>query len=280
MLHWRKRQSSRGGVTGSFPAVTEPAVLIGVEDGVGILTLNRADTRNPLTDTFVDELVAALLRLRDDDRTRAIVVISATEAVFSAGGDLAAHLAQAPLVHKHADKRRFPALFSLMRELGKPLIAAVGGHCLAGGLGLALACDLVIATEDATFGTPEIDIGLFPFIVMPLLARNVPSKHALQLMLLGERIDAVEAHRLGFVNRIVPRGELAGAAREWAARLAAKSPLLLRLGKDAFYRQESMAFADAQHHMLGQLMLAFSTDDLHEGINAFFERRPPQWSGR
>lgn len=255
-------------------------MLYRADAGVGTITLNSPETHNALTDAFVDELHDTLLRARDDHGARAVVIRSARDSTFSAGGDLAAHLANEAIVQKHADKRRFPALFGLMRGLGKPIVASVGGHCLAGGLGLALACDLVIASERATFGTPEIDIGLFPFIVMPLLARHVAGKQALQLMLLAEKVDAAEAHRMGFVNRVVAPDDLDAATQDWARRLAAKSPLLLRLGKDAFYRQEGLAFAEAQDYMLSQLMLAFSTEDLHEGIGAFFERRAPRWTGR
>lgn len=246
------------------------------------VTLDRADVHNALTDPFADAIIAAFERARDDPRARAVVLRSAADSTFSAGGDLTAHLAHDPLVRKHTDKRRFPTLFSLIRGLGKPVVAAVGGHCLAGGLGLglALACDLVVAGDGAAFGTPEIDIGLFAFIVVPLLARNVASKHALQLLLLGEPISAAEAHRFGFVNRVVAGDELDDAALDWARRLAGKSPLLLRLGKDAFHRQERLDFEAAQDLMLANLMLAFSSEDMREGIAAFFDRRPAEWSGR
>lgn len=261
--------------------MTNLSVLYHVaDDGVATITLNRPDAHNALTDAFVDDLVAVLERARDDPAARALVLISARETTFCAGGSLSAHLADHPLVEKHLQKARFPRLFSLMRGLGKPIIAAVGGHCLAGGLGLALACDLIIATDRATFGTPEIDVGLLPFIIMPLLVRNAGAKHVLQLVLLGEPVSAARAERLGFVNRLVAPGHLEPAATEWARRLAAKSPLLLRLGKNAFYRLEDLSFDDGQELMLANLMLAFSTDDMHEGIAAFFERRPARWSGR
>jgi 3-hydroxypropionyl-coenzyme A dehydratase len=258
----------------------EPVLYEVDESGIASIRLNRPENHNALSDELTDALIKAFTRAHDDGMVRCIIVESHRAGTFSAGGNLATHLSEDPLPKKHDDKRRFPRLFSMMRSLGKPIIAAVDGHCLAGGLGLALACDLVIASERATFGTPEIDIGLFPFIVMPLVVRSVSSKHALQLMLLGEAVSAEEAARFGFVNRVVATEEVHDAAYSWARTLASKSPFLLRLGKDAFYRQENLTFEDAEEYMLALLALAFSTEDLHEGINAFFERRPPRWMGR
>ena len=146
-------------------------------------------------------------------------------------------------------RRASRALFRLIGELGKPTICAANGHVLAGALGIALACDLMIAKEEATFGTPEINVGAFPFMIMALIYRNVPRKKTNELLLLGERIDAREAERIGIVNRVVPADEFDAAVAEWAAKLASKSPLIMRLGKDAMFRQQDMAFADALDYL-------------------------------
>ncbi len=151
---------------------------------------------------------------------------------------------------------------------------------LAGALGVALACDLVIAAEPATFGTPEINVGVFPFMIMALIYRNVPRKKASELLLLGERIDASAAERLGIVNRVVPVDDFDAAVADWAARLAKKSPLLMRMGKDAMWRQQDLALEDALDYLRAQLALAFSTEDIQEGVKAFFEKREPEWTGR
>jgi enoyl-CoA hydratase len=151
---------------------------------------------------------------------------------------------------------------------------------LAGALGIALACDLIVAKETAEFGTPEINVGAFPFMIMALIYRNVPRKKTNELLLLGERITAHEAERIGIVNRVVPAVEFDAAVREWTTKLASKSPLIMRLGKDAMFRQLDMSFLDALDYLRAQLSLALSTEDIVEGVTAFFEKRDPVWKGR
>jgi len=168
----------------------------------------------------------------------------------------------------------------LIGGLGKPTLCVARGHVLAGGLGLALACDLILAGEGASFGTPEINVGAFPFMIMALIYRNVPRKKTNELLLLGEQISAEEAQRIGIVNRVAPTAEFDGAVRDWAEKLAGKSPVMMRLGKDAMFRQLDMAFFEALDFLRSQLTIAFSTDDIQEGVKAFFEKREPKWSGR
>jgi enoyl-CoA hydratase len=248
--------------------------------GVATIALDRPETRNALSDEVLDDLLAAFEAAREDDAVRSVVLTSTHEKVFSSGGDLAGFAAEAPLVHKHFGTDRFPRLFRLIGELGKPTLCAANGHVLAGALGVALACDLVVAREGVRFGTPEINVGVFPFMIMALIYRNVPRKRASELLLLGEQISAEEAERIGIVNRVVPAAEFDGFVRDWAERLAAKSPLLMRLGKDAMFRAQDMALADALEFLHAQLTLAFSTEDVQEGVKAFFEKRDPVWSGR
>jgi enoyl-CoA hydratase/carnithine racemase len=248
--------------------------------GVATLALDQPATRNALSDRPLAELIAALEAAREDPDVRCVVLASTHEHVFSSGGDLTGFAAEAPLIDKHLGTRRFARLFRLLGELGKPTICAAGGHVLAGALGIALACDLVIAREGARFGTPETNVGLFPFMVMALAYRNVPRKKCNELLLLGEPISAQEAERIGIVNRVVPAEQFEAAVGDWAQKLACKSPVLMKLGKDAIFRQQDMAFADALEYLRSQLAIAFCTEDLQAGVRAFLEKREPEWKGR
>jgi enoyl-CoA hydratase len=249
-------------------------------EGVATISLNQPDTRNALSDELLGELTAAFEAARDDAAVRCVVLTSTHDRIFSAGANLGGFAAEVPIVHKHFATERFPRLFRLIGELGKPTLCAANGHVLAGALGIALACDLIIASEQARFGTPEINVGLFPFMIMALIYRNVPRKKTNELLLLGDQISAAEAARIGIVNRVVPAEEFQTAVSEWAEKLASKSPVMMKLGKDAMFRQQDMAFADALDFLRAQLTIAFTTEDIQEGVKAFFEKRPAEWKGR
>jgi enoyl-CoA hydratase len=255
-------------------------VLYTVADGVATITLNDPDTRNALSAELLGGLIAAFERARDEETVRCLVLCSSHEKTFSSGANLGGFAGDDALVHKHFGSEHFVGLFKLIGELGKPTICAARGHVLAGALGIALACDLIVATEEATFGTPEINIGAFPFMIMALIYRNVPRKKANEMLLLGERWSAQEALAAGIVNRVVPAGELDATVAEWAGKLAGKSPVIMRLGKEAMRRQMDMPLDDALDYLRAQLSLALSTEDIVEGVTAFFEKRDPHWKGR
>jgi len=255
-------------------------LLYEVSDGVAMVTLNRPDQRNALNAPLLTQLVEAMSRARSDDDVRAVVLTGAGDKVFCAGADLGGFAADIPLVQKHFASDLFLDFFRLMPRLGKPSLCAANGHVLAGGMGLALSCDLVIAKEGARFGTPEINVGAFPYMIMSIIYRNVPRKKVNEMILLGEQMSADEAVTHGLANKVVPADKFEGAVDEWAKKLASKSPVLMRLGHDAIYRQQDMAIDDALEFLRSQLSLTFTTEDIQEGVKAFFEKREPEWKGR
>jgi enoyl-CoA hydratase len=255
-------------------------VLYDVADGVARVTLNDPEKRNMLSAPMLRELVDVMKTARDSDEVRAVVLTGAGEKVFCAGADLGGFGADAPLVDKHFASDLFLEFFRLMPRLGKPSLCALNGHVLAGGMGLALSCDLLIAKEGATFSTPEINVGAFPYMIMAIIYRNVPRKKVNEMMLLGERMSGEDAVRFGLANKVVPADQFDDAVSEWAAKLASKSPLLMRIGHDAMYRQQDMALDDALEFLRSQLSLTFTTEDIQEGVQAFFEKRDPEWKGR
>jgi enoyl-CoA hydratase len=259
---------------------TDPVLYALADSGVATITLNDPDTRNALSAELLLGLTEAFERARDDDAVRCVVLGSSHEKVFSSGANLGGFAGDTTLVHKHFGSERFVALFKLIVGLPKPTVCAADGHVLAGALGIALACDLIVASEKATFGTPEINVGTFPFMIMALIYRNVPRKKANELLLLGERWSAQEALAAGIVNKVVPTEDFDAAVSDWAEKLAGKSPVIMRLGKEAMRRQLDMPFDDALDYLRAQLTLALSTEDIVEGVTAFFEKRDPIWKGR
>lgn len=242
------------------------------------VTLNRPDKRNPIGALTAGELLDALGRARDDDAIRVIVLTGAGK-VFSAGGDLSAMSGQTT---EAGDIK--PAslvdLFTGMHALGKPIIAMVNGHALAGGMGLMVACDLVIASDQAMFGTTEINVGLWPMMITAEITRNIGRKNTLELMLTGKRITAAEAESMGLINRAVPAAQLETATMELAQTLAERSPATIRLGLRAFYDTQDEALEPALRHLEAQLFEVFKLEDAREGIMAFLQKRKPAFRGK
>jgi enoyl-CoA hydratase len=249
-------------------------------EGVAVLTLDSPATRNALSDAMLDGLLAGLERARADTSVHVVVVTSSHDRVFSAGGDLKAFASKTPVITKYAGLDRFPRLFQAIAGLGKPVICAANGDVLAGAFGLALACDLVIAKEGVRFGCPEINVGVFPFMISALIYRNIDRLKANELMMLGEPVDAAEAARLNIVNTVVPAESFDEVVRQWAVKVARKSPVLMRMGKQAIDATRDMALPEALAALQSQLALALTTEDIQEGVAAFREKRDPVWRMR
>jgi len=270
---------------GSGPGASGPPVLLyETGDGVARVTINRPERRNAMSWEVLLRLRDTLDQARADPEVRVVVLGGAGEDAFCAGADLSAMSgAAAPhagLVEQHTSRGVLAEVFETMWRLGKPTIARVQGWALAGGFGLALASDLVVASERARFGAPEINVGLWPYMITVPMVRSMPPKRALELMLTGRIVDAGEAERLGFVTQVVSHERLDGAVDELATTLASKSPAVMKLGRDAFYAVWDMAAADALRHLHAMLTLTTLTEDAAEGAAAFLEKRPPQWRGR
>ena len=240
------------------------------------LTLNRPDKRNPIGPATCGELVHALARIKQTTSSR-VVVLTGAGSAFSAGGDLAAiqsNPAGGPPVASLVD------LFVAMHELGKPIIAMVNGPALAGGLGLMVACDLVVASEAAAFGTTEIAVGLWPMMITAEITRSVGRKTTLEMMLTGRKLSAAEALAAGLVNKVVPAAELEGETLKLALALAEKSPAATALGLKAFYRSQDMEFEPQLRYLQAELGRVLALEDAAEGIAAFLGKRAPVWKGK
>jgi enoyl-CoA hydratase/carnithine racemase len=258
----------------------EPTVRYGLDGPVATLTIDRPERRNALGWTTIGELRDGIARAKEDPQVRVVVLTGAGDRAFSAGADLSGMQAGASQIELHEGRGQLARLFVDMWSLGKPTVARVRGYCLAGGFGVALACDLVIAADDAVFGTPEIDVGIWPMMITVPLLRSMSPKTVLELMMTGRRVSAEEGARIGFVNRVVPVDELDATVAEVASTLAAKSPAAMKLGRDAFYDVLDLDAAHALRLLQTGLTVVNTTEDSTEGIRAFQEKRPPRWTGR
>jgi enoyl-CoA hydratase/carnithine racemase len=258
-------------------------VLYEIAAGVARVTINRPERRNAMSFDVMQGLRDAMQRARDDDTVRVVVLTGAGEKAFCAGADLVGSggggIADSA-ASAHDGRGLLADLFRDMWQLGKPVIARVRGYALAGGFGLACACDLIVAADDAVFGTPEINVGLWPYMITVPLLRSMPPKTVLDLMMTGRRVSAEEGARIGFVQRVVPVADLDATVDALAGELAAKSPIIMRWGRDAFYRVLEMDADAALSYLQGMLTITSQTEDAAEGVAAFAEKRTPQWKGR
>ena len=244
------------------------------------VTLNRPEKRNPIGPLTIGELIHALEHARDDQAVHAIVLTGAGKA-FSAGGDLSMMSGKGGETGESvAAPRPLVDLFPTMHGLGKPIIAMVNGHALAGGLGLMVACDLAVASDRATFGVTEIKVGLWPMMITAEIVRNIGRKKTLELMLTGKRISAAEAESIGLINRVVPHDELESQTMELAREIASRSPAAVALGLRSFYHTQDMDLGEGLRYLESELAKVLALEDAAEGIMAFLQKRAPRWKGR
>src|SRR5215211_3893827 len=247
-----------------------------VAGSVARATIDRPERRNAMSFDVMQGLRDAVATAKADDAVRVLVLTGAGEKAFCAGADLGGGGIADGASAAHDGRGMLADLFRDLWGLGKPTVARVRGYALAGGFGLALACDFVVASDDARFGTPEVNVGLWPYMITVPLLRSMPPKRVLELMMTGRRVDAAEAERIGFVTRVVP----VDGGVELAATLAAKSPLILRWGRDSFYHVLDMDPDDALAYLQAMLTVTSASEDTAEGVAAFAEKREPKWKGR
>ena len=260
--------------------MSEPVLQVEVADGVARVTLNRPEVRNALNEALLRELEASLRRLEEDPAARAVVLRGAGERAFCAGADLKQVADRGTTLQARESFGGLARIRELMARMRTPVIAQVHGYALAGGCGLAAGADIVVASDDAVFGLPEIKVGLLPLIVMAPILRAVGRKRGLLMILTGEPVSAREAYEMGLVSRVVPRFDLERVVGDLARTLAGFSPTALGLAKEAASTVPDMEYGAALRYLRELITLVALSDDAREGIAAFFEKRPPRFTGR
>ncbi|RJP90909.1 MAG: enoyl-CoA hydratase [Desulfobacteraceae bacterium] len=259
--------------------MTEKDLLYAVRDRVAHITINREKFRNSISAQAVGLFREYLDQAEKDDAVRVVCITGAGEKAFCSGADLGSAI----IAEGGSKNQAFQNYANLLKRLAgypKPTVARVNGYCLAGGTGFMLACDIVIARNDAKFGTPEVNVGLFPMMIGALIFRNVLKKKAMEMVLLGEKLSADQAREMGLITRAVSPEKLDETVDTILDNLAAKSPIGMKIGKQAFYAIQDMGFEDGLDFLCEKLSEVAATEDAVEGITAFIEKRPPMFKGR
>ena len=257
--------------------MSDKDLLYRVDGRTAWITINREAKRNSISAEVVDLFFEYLDQAEKNPEIRAVCITGAGDKAFCSGADLGNMAA--------GEEGKSPAsnyanLMKRVASFPKPTVARVNGYCLAGGTGFMLACDIVIAKEDAKFGTPEVNVGIWPMMIGALIFRNAMKKKAMEMVLLGQRLSAKEAEEMGMVTRVVPNDKLDEEINRILGILAEKSPMGMRMGKEAFYAMDTMDFEDALDYLSGKLTEIAATEDAKEGLTAFLEKRKPEFKGK
>lgn len=260
--------------------MSSPVLLQSLEDRVLTLTLNRPHRRNALDRALIDTLMEVFTALPGRDDVGCVVLTGQGDKAFCSGADLDPAAAAAGPYGMHVGRKRFVALLRAFRDGGVPIVARLAGPALAGGVGLVAASDLAVAAEDVYLSTPEIKRGLFPMMIMSLIVRSIGRKRALELLMTGDKVSALDAAAMGLINKAVPRAELDDHVYSLAKKLASFSPAVMRLGREAYYSMEDMPLDNALEYLCNQLTVNTLTEDAAEGVMAFMQKRDPVWKGK
>lgn len=256
--------------------MSEEHLLYRVEKNVAYFTINREPQRNAISLDSIHLFLKYLDKAEEDENVRVILVTGAGDKAFCSGADLGA----APGGEIQDGFRQYARLLKRLAGCPKPVVAKVNGYCLAGGMGLMLACDIVISKSDAKFGTPEVNVGLWPMMIGALIYRNVLRKKAMEMVLMGDRFGADKALEMGLITRVVSPQNLDQEVNQVLQNLAEKSPIGMKIGKQAFYAMADMSFEAAVDFLSGKIAEVAATEDAKEGITAFIEKRKPVFKGK
>ncbi len=256
--------------------MSEDHLLYRVENNVAGLTINREAQRNAISLEAIELFLKYLDDAETDEQARVILITGAGEKAFCSGADLGS----AAGGKIQPGFKRYAELLTRLSRYPKPVVARINGACMAGGMGLMLACDIAVARNDAKFGTPEVNVGLWPMMIGALIYRNVLRKKAMEMILLGERLTADQALNMGLITRVVQPEELDEEVSQILRSLAAKSPIGVKIGKEAFFAMADMPFEKAVDFLAGKIAELAATEDAREGITAFIEKRKPNFKGK
>jgi len=257
--------------------MSEPELLYDVRERVAWFTINREKRRNALSLETIDLFLQCLDNAETDDAVRVGCITAVGDKAFCSGADLTSSMfGDDPL----AGATKYAELLKRMSRFSKPLVARVNGHCMAGGMGLMLSCDLVYAREDVKFGTPEVNVGLFPMMIGALIFRNAGRKKALEMIYTAWTLTAIEAEQMGLITRACPPGDLDETVDKSLAAVSSKAPLAIQIGRKAFAAVEGKGLDESLDYLCEELRRVASTEDAREGMTAFVQKREPVWKGR
>lgn len=260
----------------------ENHILVDIQDHVATITLNRPNKHNALTGEMMEDFVSILNELNDQANVHVILLTGSGEKSFCSGADLGGmseNNEQHILTYKEHVSKYKNCLLAI-HQLKKPIIAAVNGYALAGGLGLATVCDITFASESATFGAPEINVGLWGMMISAPLIKTIGSKKTYELFYTGKKVNALQAKEMGLVNEVYPDSQLMEEITEFARQLAKRNPTALTLGREAMQMIQGMDYEKSLNYLRDQVVILGETEDSKEGMNAFLEKREPIWNGR